>query len=190
MSKARIVLDANVLYGEFVQDLFLSLFAAGLYEAKWTDKITEEWVKHVLANNPKTMTKAKTDRTVQQMNGIHPSALVERYEQYIDRVHIRDADDRHVVAAAIACGAQKIVTFNLRDFPHQVMSALGIVADSPDKFLFDLIVDDTDRVVEVLRTMRLRLKNPPLTADEFFAAMDKRNLNQSAVLLARHHDRL
>jgi hypothetical protein len=49
----------------------------------------------------------------------------------------------------------------LRDFPHQALSALGIVADSPDKFLADLIIDDTDRVVEVLRNMRLRLRPPP-----------------------------
>lgn len=136
------------------------------------------------------MTTDQTEYTKGQMRKIRPSALVERYEQYIDQIQIRDADDRHVIAAAIACGAQKIVTFNLRDFPHQVMSALGIVAESPDRFLFDLIVDDTDRVVEVLRTMRLRLKNPPLTADEFFAAMHKRDLHQSAVLLARQRDRL
>ena len=143
-----------------------------------------------MANNPETVTKAKTDRTVKIMNGLTPSALVERYEQYIGQVRIPDADDRHVVAAAIACGAQKIVTYNLRDFPHQVLSALGIVADSPDKFLSDLIIDDTDRVVEVLRGMRLRLRNPPLTVEDFFAAMRKRNLDHAAVLLARHHDRL
>ena len=190
MSKVRAVLDANVLYGDFVRDLFISLFAAGIYEAKWTDKITEEWVKHVMANNPETITKAKIDRTVKLMNAQTPAALVERYEQYIGQVNIRDADDRHVVAAAIACGAQKIVTFNLRDFPHQAMLALGIVADSPDKFLCDLIVDDTDRVVEVLRRMRERLRNPPLAVESFFAAMRKRNLDQAAVLLARHHDRL
>jgi hypothetical protein len=115
VSKVRAVLDANVLYGDFVRDLFLSLFAAELYEAKWTDKITGEWVKHLLANNPEASTKAKTDRTVAFMNQVSPSALVERYEQYIARVDIPDVDDRHVVVAAIACGAQKIVTFNLRD---------------------------------------------------------------------------
>lgn len=44
------------------------------------------------------------------MNAILPSPLVENYEQFIDQVTIPDKDDRHVVAAAMACGAQKIVT--------------------------------------------------------------------------------
>ena len=105
MSKVRVVLDANVLYDDFVRDMLLSLFAAGLYEAKWTDKITQEWVRHLLANNPRT-SKAKLDRTVGLMNRVTPAALVERYEQYIGQIVIPDKDDRHVVAAAIACGAQ------------------------------------------------------------------------------------
>lgn len=189
MSKVRAVLDANVLYGDFVRDLFISLFAAGLYEAKWTEKITGEWVKHLISNNPKA-TNVSTGRTVKFMNRVPPSALVERYEQFMGQIDLPDMDDRHVVAAAIACGAQKIVTYNLRDFPNQALSALGIVADSPDKFISDLIIDDADRVVDVLREMRLRMKAPPLTVDEFYAAMRKRNLDQSAVLLARYRDRL
>lgn len=50
MSNQKVVLDANVLYGSFLRDLLLSLFAAGLYEAKWTEQITQEWVRHLLAN--------------------------------------------------------------------------------------------------------------------------------------------
>ena len=50
MSKQRAVLDANVLYGGFLRDLLLSVFAAGLYEAKWTEEITAEWVRHLLKN--------------------------------------------------------------------------------------------------------------------------------------------
>jgi hypothetical protein len=53
-----------------------------------------------------------------------------------------------------------------------------------------LIIDDTDRVVDILGAMRLRLKAPPLNVDEFFAALRKRNLDQTAVVLARHRDRL
>ena len=42
MNKDRALLDANVLYAYFLRDLLLSLFAAGCYEAKWTDRINAE----------------------------------------------------------------------------------------------------------------------------------------------------
>ncbi len=66
------------------------------------------------------------------MNGIPPSALVTRYEQYIGQIDLPDKNDAHVAAAAIACGAQKIITWNLADFPNQVLKAFGVIAESPD----------------------------------------------------------
>ncbi len=50
MGKQKAVLDANVLYDGFLRDLLLSIFAAKMYEAKWTEKITREWVGHLLKN--------------------------------------------------------------------------------------------------------------------------------------------
>lgn len=160
MTKQRVVLDANVLYGQFPRDLLLSLFAAGMYEAKWTEKITQEWVGHLLKNNEK-VTPAKSNRTVAAMNGIKPFALVTHYEQFIEQVTIPDKDDRHVVAAAIACGAQKILTWNLPDFPNKVLRVFGVIAESPDKFILDLLIEDTIRVVDIFKEMRLKFKAPP-----------------------------
>lgn len=47
MANQKVVLDANVLYDGFLRDLLLSIFAAKMYEAKWTEKITAEWVAFV-----------------------------------------------------------------------------------------------------------------------------------------------
>lgn len=62
MNKQKVVLDANILYGSFSRDLLLSLFAAGMYEAKWTEKITQEWVGHLLANNKNVQEKICPER--------------------------------------------------------------------------------------------------------------------------------
>ncbi len=53
MSGQKVVLDANVLYGEFLRDLLLSLFYAGMIEAKWTAEITDEWMRNLLARKPR-----------------------------------------------------------------------------------------------------------------------------------------
>lgn len=43
--------------------------------------------------------------------------------------------DRHVLAAAVVCGAQTIVTFNLKDFPEDALVHWNVEAQSPDEFL-------------------------------------------------------
>jgi hypothetical protein len=43
-----------------------------------------------------------------------------------------DAEDRHVLAAAIRCNASVIVTFNEKDVPAQVLATYGIDAQHPE----------------------------------------------------------
>lgn len=45
-----------------------------------------------------------------------------------------DPDDRHVLAAAIRCRADVIVTMNLRDFPSEGLAAFGMEAQHPDEY--------------------------------------------------------
>ena len=51
------------------------------------------------------------------MNRVFPDATVREYEVLISTLELPDADDRHVVAAAIHSQASLIVTANLKDFP-------------------------------------------------------------------------
>jgi hypothetical protein len=46
--------------------------------------------------------------------------------------------DRHVLAAAVACDADRIVTCNLRDFPQMSCEPYGVEAKHPDTFLLGL----------------------------------------------------
>jgi hypothetical protein len=63
-----------------------------------------------------------------------------------------DPKDRHVLAAAIACGADTIVTTNTKDFPPTATAAHGITARSPDEFLVSLLEPDTrDAALAALR---------------------------------------
>ncbi|MFY1669538.1 hypothetical protein ACN27G_06220 [Plantactinospora sp. WMMB334] len=49
-----------------------------------------------------------------------------------------DLKDRHVLAAAVAAGADSIITCNLRDFPLAACQPHGVVAEHPDTVLLDL----------------------------------------------------
>ncbi len=189
MAKQKAVLDANVLYDGFLRDLLLSIFAAKMYEAKWTEKITEEWVGHLLENRS-TVSEEKIRRTVFKMNAILPSPLVANYEQYIDQVTIPDKDDRHVVAAAMACGAQKIVTWNLADFPNNILKVFGIVAESPDKFIFDILIESPLAVVTIFKEIRERFKAPPLSVSDFFERLNKSRLAMTARHLEHYRELL
>lgn len=189
MNKKVAVLDANVLYGSFLRDVLLSLFAAGMYEAKWTEQITNEWVRHLLKNN-ESVTERGIQNTVGHMNAIRPDPLVSNYEKYIGDITIPDVDDRHVVAAAIACGAQKIVTWNLGDFPNKILKIFGVHAESPDKFIAGFISESPDAVIHVFRQMRERFKAPPMNVDTFMARLNKDNLKQTAKSLERYRNLL
>ena len=47
-----VILHANVLYPNVLRNLLLSLASAGLYHARWTQRINEEWTRNLLANRP------------------------------------------------------------------------------------------------------------------------------------------
>jgi hypothetical protein len=49
-----------------------------------------------------------------------------------------DPNDHHVLAAAIRCKAEVIVTFNLKDFPVSTLEAFDIEPQHPDEFIIDL----------------------------------------------------
>lgn len=104
------------------------------------------------------------------MNAILPSALVEHYEQFIEQVNIPDRDDRHVVAAAIASGAQKILTWNLGDFPNKILKIFGVQAESPDAFIYSLLLDAPQDVVKIFKTFVLDSKRHQCLSMNFLSA--------------------
>ncbi|MCL4192484.1 MAG: hypothetical protein KJZ87_12190 [Thermoguttaceae bacterium] len=65
--------------------------------------------------------------------------LVADYEAMIPMLLLPDPDNRHVLAAAIRCSADVIVTFNLGDFPPDILRKWGVEAQHPDDFINHLL---------------------------------------------------
>ncbi len=134
------------------------------FRAKWTSKIHEEWTRNLLDQRA-DITREALQRTVALMNDAIADCLVENYEGYIDSLNLPDPADRHVLAAAIKCQADVIVTNNLKDFPKETLAPYNIDIQTPDVFLSHLFDLNPALFCAAVRQQRQRLKNPSYSAE-------------------------
>lgn len=160
--------DACVLYPAPIRDLLMWLALTGMFRARWTNLIHEEWIRNVLADRG-DLTREQLERTRDLMNRAVPDCLVEGYEDLVAGLAFPDADDRHVLAAAIRAGAGVIVTFNLKDFPRDALQPHGVEAQHPDEFIGHLIDLDANAVCAAVQRQRGSLKRPPKSVEEFLS---------------------
>ncbi len=173
--------DACVLYPAPLRDLLVQLAVSGVFRAKWTDTIHEEWIRSLLAKRP-DLARTELDRTRELMNRTADS-LVTGYERLIPAVDLPDFDDRHVAAAAIHAGADVIVTFNLKDFPAAAHGPYGLRAIHPDDLISGLFSIDEAEVLAAARRCRARLRNPPETAAAYLETLRAQGLPRTVVRL-------
>jgi hypothetical protein len=183
---ALIVLyDACVLYPAPLRDLLVRLALSDRFQARWTDEIHDEWTRNVLANRPDISSESLA-RCRRPMDLHVPDCLVTGYQSLIPTLTLPDAEDRHVLAAAIHGGAGLIVTFNLSDFPASILGQFHIEAIHPDEFVARLWAEQADSVLKAVRLQRAGLKNPPKTAAEYLATLEQCQLPETAACLCRH----
>lgn len=137
MSRFIAVLDACVLYPAPLRDLLVSLASEGLFRAKWSDEIHDEWIRNLLKNRS-NLTRENLDRTRTLMNTAVLDSLVKDYEKYIPIINLPDLDDRHVLATAIESKAHVIVTFNQKDFPPEELEKFHVCCEHPDEFITNI----------------------------------------------------
>lgn len=179
------VYDACVLYPAPLRDLLMHLALSGPYRARWSERIHEEWMSALLRQRP-DLSRGDLEWTRQQMDTAVPDALVRGYESLEPSLQLPDPDDRHVLAAAILCGAGAIVTYNLKDFPDEVLAAYGITAQHPDEFVghaFDL---SPAAVCKAVRDQRASLQHPPKTVEELFDTYLQQGLATTVSALRDH----
>lgn len=178
MSSFTAVLDACVLYPAPLRDLLVSLAAAGLYRAKWSQRIHDEWTRNLLENRP-DLKLEQLQATCLKMNVAVADSLVIGYEDLIKSLQLPDPDDRHVLAVAIRSDADVIITFNQSDFDKAELAKYDIYTEHPDEFVSNMITLYTPLVVSAVREMRARLRNPPKTVDDFLKTLHQQGLPQT-----------
>jgi hypothetical protein len=95
-----------------------------------------------------------------------------------------------VLAAAIHPGAGLIVTFNVVDFPLDLLAPFGVAARHPDGVLTELLYLAVDEFCAAARLQRQALKQPPMTVEQFLTKLAPVGLSQTADRLSKYADRL
>lgn len=178
-SRYTAILDANVLYPNLLRDILLSLAVAGLYHARWTAQINDEWTRNLIVNRPDIQLD-KVALLLELVNSAVPDCLVENYEFLIEGLALPDPDDRHVLAAAITGHADAIVTSNLKDFPKEILARHSIEVQHPDDFIMNQLELRPLEALEVIKQVRARMSNPARSAAELIEMVEKSQLPQTA----------
>lgn len=175
------VFDADVLHPPSVRDLLMRLAGTGLFSARWSEQILDEMVGSITRQRPEL--EGRLARTRALMCDAVQDCLVAGYEELIDGLVLPDPDDRHVLAVAIRCGAQVIVTNNIRDFPANALATYGIEAQTADEFVINLCDLAPAVVGTVVQIQAAALRRPPQRFDELPARLESRGLVQSVAFL-------
>jgi predicted nucleic acid-binding protein len=132
----RVLLDANVLFPTVMREMLLGAAAAGGFEPLWSARILEEWARATrrLPEGAEAIARAE----IATLRDAFPGAEVAPRPDLEATLALPDPADRHVLAAAIAGGADAILTLNRADFPGRTLGRHGLHARDPDGFLLEL----------------------------------------------------
>jgi len=143
------VYDACVLYPFHLRNLLVQCAVDRLVEARWTNEIHEEWIRNPLYEQPRD-----SDQPSPCRERLDERRRAERNRDglraIIPSIVLPDANDRHVVAAAVAASASMIVTWNVRDFPTAELHKNGLQKQTPDLFLTRLYDRIPDLTIEAV----------------------------------------
>jgi predicted nucleic acid-binding protein len=186
ISNFIVVYDANVLFPQCLRDLLIRLAMKNLFRAKWSQDILDEMTRNLLVKDrikaekagvPPKLNQEKMDRLVKLMNAAVRDSLVTGYGDIEKVVSLPDPGDNHVLAAAIRARADVIVTWNLQDFPAEILSKYDIEAQTPDEFINYLFDLNKDAVIDAVKQHRAALKNPPCTPEQMLESYKRNNLH-------------
>ncbi len=178
--RCSVLLDACVLYQLAIADSLISLAASGIFSAKWTKKIEQEWIYALEKKRPDLKGRLNYRRDCMR-EAIPDWEISENAWQAItSAINLPDPNDVHVLAAAIAGNVNYIVTKNTRDFPKREVRLHEITIIDPDRFIINQWNLKTDQVIMAFKKMRMRRKRPRETVEEFAHTLAKNGLPNTA----------
>jgi|TARA_B110000977_G_scaffold191055_1_gene262668 hypothetical protein len=165
-----------------MREVVLGVAAKGLFDPRWSPRILEEWARAARKIGPQGETIARGE--IAAITARFPRAQVQIPQGVEARLWLPDPNDIHVLAAAVGCSADAIMTVNAKDFPRNELADEGLQRVDPDGFLVDLAIQHPDAVQsvgEAVLTEARRLSGEPW---EMRKLMRKARLPRLGKLLA------
>jgi predicted nucleic acid-binding protein len=130
------LLDACVIYPTVMREMLLGVARTGAYTPLWSGRILEEWALAARKLGPEGEAQARGE--VAMVQAAWPKASVAPHPGLEARLWLPDANDIHVLAAAVHGNADGIITMNAKDFPRGILAEEGLSRNDPDNFLLGL----------------------------------------------------
>lgn len=168
----RVIYDACAIFGALQRSILIRVGekqAAFNLRVLLTDEILDEMTRSVQTKYPDFSGEQARSLRAAILEAI-PDCLIVDYGYAVERVDIRDVDDRHVVAAGIHAKAQLIVTDDV-DFTPTSLRVHGIEAQKPDDFLTDLF-DLNETIMRQIVAEEATARDVPV--DELIELLDER----------------
>ena len=143
----RLLLDACVLYPTVMREMLLGAAQAGFFRPLWSDRLLEEWARAAARHGPAQDAQARGE--IALAGAAFPDAAVEVPAGLADRLWLPDPADIHVLAAAIAGSADRIVTLNRKDFPRNILAEEGLDRVDPDALMMEFWQARPDAAAEL-----------------------------------------
>lgn len=140
----RVMIDACVLYPTVMREVMLGCAQAGLFEARWSERILEEWARATAKLGPEQEVWARGE--IAALGVAFPHAIV-RYDAAQERAFwLPDPADIHVLTAAAVGSCDGILTMNAKDFPKNILGDEALLRWDPDGFALILLEEAPDQV--------------------------------------------
>ncbi len=150
-STNTVLLDACVLFPTVLRRILTGMASKDVFTPLWSPRILEEWSRAAAREG----FEAEADAEIANLRAQFPAAEIVNAEEREKGLFLPDPDDVHVLAAAIAGGADELLTLNTKDFPGRVLASHGIQLRHPDEFVLEALHLEPS-VGEVIRAVHFR----------------------------------
>ncbi|MEV6248181.1 PIN domain-containing protein [Streptomyces sp. NPDC051742] len=183
---ARVFVDTNVLFPFSVMDVMLALTEDSIHEIVWSERLLAEWERVIVREGRRSAESAAAVAEAVRRFFADCEIPAAAYGHLVDHMPGDDPDDRHHAAAAVAAGADALITWNLADFPADDLAERGVRVIDPDSYLCRLYGELPHEVVETVVRLAGEKRNPQVTIADAIARLAKAGLPGFADLLTRH----